>query len=155
MTHTTANEPPLLPLHWLGRRLILPGLCAALAVDAALFLVWGLPVLAEISLAGLRRLPAIAILTFSFTLIPVFTGLIVVGLPAGLLVARLRLGLAESLLGLAALGAVAGAVGAGVLGPGLGTMDLVMAAIFGLAVAAPAAIWTWLNADLFRRNNGA
>ncbi|HEX8192168.1 MAG TPA: hypothetical protein VF552_04645 [Allosphingosinicella sp.] len=84
-------------------------------------------------------------------------GLLLVGLPAGYLVARLRRGHRESLFLLVGIGFAAGLVLPCLLWLGLGGFfDIFTALIFAGSGAVVAFIWALLNGDLFRTdNNGA
>ena len=128
----------------IGRRFFLPVALTVAAIDLAFFLF------AARGVSPLDNDPGILLAALLMPLVPVGLGMLVVGLPAGLLVARLRLGFVESLALLIAIGFGVPAVLAGLL---IGL--LAEALIFGLPGGLAAAIWTLVNHDLFRRHNGA
>ena len=126
------------------RRYFLPVALTVAVLDAGFLLIateaaplWSSP--PHLVLAGLL-LPSL----------PIGFGMLVIGLPVGYLVARLRLGLVESLALLVAIGFGLPAALATLL-IGAPTQGL----IFGIPGGLAAAIWTLVNHDLFRRHNGA
>lgn len=152
------------PVIWLARRLVLPALASAVLVEAILLLAWGATLLYSMPLherasqfppEGLF-LPAVIVGVGAVFVIGL--GLLLFGVPAGYLVARLELGFGPSLAGLVALGGVAGgllllpmlAAGGSPTAP-----PLAVAALFAVSGAATAAVWTCINADLFHRHDGA
>lgn len=136
------------------RRFALPA-AAATAVLNVIALPWTLPLL--VSLHRSADGPGeVALFLLLFTVGSVAAGLLLIGIPAGLAVARLRLGIAAS----AALLAVAGLFGGIACAVLLSLIERhlvepVLVAIFAAAGAVTAALWTFINADLFRRHNGA
>jgi hypothetical protein len=152
------------PVVWLARRLVLPALASAVLVEAILLLAWGAILLYSVPLhERASQLPPEGLLFPALivglgALLVIGLGLLLFGVPAGYLVARLELGFGPSLAGLAALGGAAGgllllpmlAAGGSASGPPLG-----VAALASVCGAATAAVWTCLNADLFRRHDNA
>ncbi|HEX8655375.1 MAG TPA: hypothetical protein VF693_09160 [Allosphingosinicella sp.] len=139
-----------------ARRLVLPVLLSAVAIDFGAFLIWfaayrgpAPPTLHD----ALQVVPIV----FIVTCFCVGVAVTIFGLPAGLLVARLRHGFEASLLLLAGLGCFAGAAAAILTMLGLtGTLVepwLVLASAASGALTGT--IWAFLNSDLFRTNNGA
>jgi|GEM_PF-6684263 len=127
-----------------GRRFFLPVALTVAVFDLAFFLF---------AARGLSRLDndgSILLAALLMPLVPIGLGMLVIGLPAGFLVARLRLGFVESLALLVAIGFAVPAAAAGLL---IGALS--EALIFGLPGAAAAAVWTLVNQDLFRRHDGA
>jgi len=164
MTYPAAllsSLPP--PLRWLARRLVLPALAATLAVEAMLFVAWGatlfsVPLEERANLFPLYVLLRTGLITGIGALFVIGFGLLLFGVPAGYLVARLDLGFGPSLAGLAALGALAGAMLMLLLAlatGGLSSVALGGIALFAASGAATAAVWTSINADLFRRDDRA
>ena len=165
MTDAAATSPALpAPIRWLARRLVLPALAATVVVEALMFLVWSATLLYSVPLnerAG--QLPPDGLLLPALVLgiVALFVvgfGLLLFGVPAGYLVARLELGFGQSLVCLIALGAIAGATVSLLIASVGGTLfflPLWIVAVCALSGAATAAIWTLINQDLFRRHNGA
>jgi hypothetical protein len=161
MTDATMPSPALpAPLRWLARRLVLPALASTVLIEALMFLAWSATQLYMVPLderAG--QLPLLAALVFgAVAMFVIGFGLLLIGVPAGYLVARLELGFGPSLAGLIALGAAAGAsvsLLVAILDGGFSFLSLEMVALCATAGAATAAVWTLVNRDLFRRHNGA
>lgn len=165
---TAYTELPNRFLSWpalVVRRFLLPALLATAAINALLMLFL-LSDSADYPSPG-DFFGAVAVLTV-FTAPAVTGGLGLYGIPLGLLVARQRYGLRRSfaaLVGLGALGGIlVGPVGLGALGGGslVGLVErvplgasLLMAACLSVCGAVTAVIWTLLNRDLFRLENGA
>ena len=165
MTDAAAPSPALpAPIWWLARRLVLPALASTVVVEALMFLVWSATLLYSVPLnerAG--QLPPDGLLVPAVilgvaALFVVGFGLLLFGVPAGYLLARLELGFGPSLVGLTALGAIAGATVALLIASADGTfflMPLRVVVLCTLSGASTAAVWTLINGDLFRRDNGA
>ena len=132
------------------RRFLAPVAASSLVVGGVLFLVAAL-------LMGLKN-PDYGLFFFVF-LAPAAAsaiGLALFGIPAGYLIARLRRGYRESLWLLVGLGGAAGLVLPLILALGFGSpFDILTPVVFSLAGAVVAGLWTLLNADLFRLDNGA
>ncbi|HYJ29367.1 MAG TPA: hypothetical protein VEW25_03400 [Allosphingosinicella sp.] len=152
------------PVIWLVRRLVLPTLASAVLVEAILLLAWGATLLYSVPLhERASRLPPEGLLLAAaivgcVLLVVIGFGLLLFGVPAGYLVARLKLGFGPSLAGLVALGGFAGGpllLPMLAAGGSLHAMPLGIAALFAVSGAATAAIWTLINADLFRHHDGA
>ena len=136
-------------LQWLARRLLLPAIIAALAIDAIVLLVVTGGSVAR-PVPSLVEFLNAALVVFGFTAALVTLGLLLVGLPAGVLVARLRHGLAASFLMLVGVGAAGGcAISMRILPRLMGYTAEAIATGAGFG-ALTAAIWTWLNRALFR-----
>ena len=150
-----ARETARVPLAaaWLGRRLLLPALCASVAVDV---LICVLLILPDQGWPPPEGALGFAAAMFALTIMPVLGGLLLFGLPAGLLVARLELGFGLSLFQLCALGAIAGIFVTLLTPLGLDALtDPEIAPIFACAGLVTAMIWTAINRDLFRLDDGA
>lgn len=152
------------PLRWLARRLVLPALAATAVVDALVVLQWSATLVYSLPLEQrAAQLPPFGLLAAAaflgfFTLIVVGCGLLLFGLPAGYAVARLKLGFERSFRRLVALGTLAGPAPFLLLQAAFGTLREAspwIIALLAASGAATAAVWTWINADLFRRHNGA
>lgn len=138
---------------WLGRRLILPALAATVAIVALVSLLLILP---ERGWPPIEGALDFALMMSVLTIIPVLGGLVLIGIPAGLLVARLEHGFVVSLLELSALGTVAGVVVTLATPLGVAAMtDPEIVPIFASAGLVTAALWTVINRDLFRFDDGA
>lgn len=132
----------------LMRRFVGPALASGLAIGSGLFAIYllmgGLSIV-DFEIVFLIFVPA--------TLISA-VGLAVAGIPAGYLVARRRYGYRMSLALLAAIGFAAGLVLPLVLG--MWTPRSAFASlIFAPCGAVAALVWTMINADLFRHDDGA
>lgn len=139
-----------------ARRLLLPVLLSALAIDFGAFLIWFATYRGEAP-PTLHDALLVAMIFFTVTCFCVGVAVTIFGLPAGLLVARLRHGFETSLMLLAGLGGVAGAGAAILTTLGLvGTLtETWLVPACAASGALTGAIWALLNADLFRPNNGA
>jgi hypothetical protein len=153
-THDPASPRPPLTfediLILFVRRFLAPVAASSLVVGGVLFLIAAL----------MMGLPGADYgLLFFIFLVPAAVsavGLALVGIPAGYLVARLRLGYRQSLWLLVGIGFTAGLILPFILAVGLGgDPEFRISAVFSLAAMVVAAIWTLINADLFRRDNGA
>lgn len=162
MIDTALHPARLTVFGWLGRRLLLPVIAAAPAVTAALLFVWAVRVLLA---SPLREIPTLVEMTLPETpflaalaTVLIAPSLLCFGIPAGYLVARLKLGFRTSLAALALIGGFGGPLAMAVVVPPQSVvvlLDPMFLATFAVAGAVTAAIWTWLNRDLFRRHNGA
>lgn len=136
----------------LGRRFVLPALLSIAAVDAIGLVLVALPA-HEWDVAG-ADFASLALVGLLAAAPPVVVGLLLFGLPAGLLVARLGHDFTKSLGLLVLLGAVGGAA-IPLLHLHRVEFPLVIFALFSLCGAVTAGIWSALNRDLFRQHNGA
>ena len=151
--NVTGAKPPLTLediLILFMRRFLAPVAASSAVVGGALFLIAAL-------LMGLKD--ADYGLFFFLFLVPAAVsavGLALVGIPAGYFIARLRLGYRESLWLLVGIGFAAGLILPliPVLALG-GSAEFSMSAVFSVAGMVVAALWTLINADLFRLDNGA
>lgn len=132
------------------RRFLAPVAASSLVVGGALVLVAALLMGFEHADYGLF---------FFLFLVPAVgaaVGLALFGIPAGYFVARLRRGYRESLWLLVGLGFAAGLILPFILALGLGgPMDGFTLLVFSGAGAVVAGIWTLINSDMFRLDNGA
>jgi hypothetical protein len=144
---STGRNAPRRAVHLVLRRFLVPLVVAVAALNAAFLIGTGAPLL-----AGEPPLVMIAAATVGAA-VPIGAGILFIGLPAGLLVARLRWGVVESLAVLVAIGFALPA-GAAALLFGV-EAELLACLAAGLPGAGTAAIWTIVNHELFRRYDGA
>lgn len=150
-TDVTARKAPLTfedMLLLFMRRLVAPVAAASIVIGGGLFILFLLPF-------GLQQLGYE--LVFAVVLGPAAlsaVGLVFVGIPAGYLVARRRLGFRASLAALVGIGFTAGVVAPLLLWIWVPS-GFAASLVFAPCGALVAAIWTLINDDLFRLDNGA
>ncbi len=140
------------PLGWAAfflRRFVGPVLASTALIGGAIFLyAWLIGGEAESE-------PFVYLHAFAFLAVALSVPLLVIGIPAGYLVARLGWSYWSSFPGLVGIGFAAGFLAPLARGPGGGYLILVAALLLGVCGALVAAVWAAFNADLFRRGNGA